>query len=366
MRRPTVTAAVMAAILALGPVSTALPAGQPRAARLGHDPSTGRLIFVGAQAGHPIASATAGVKGVPPERNALSFVRDHAQALGLRDPETELRPSKTVTRADGRTVVRYQQVHQGVPVFGADVVVNTTRAGALLALSAKISPELDLSVEPKLRSDEASAEAVAVIAKYRKTASSELTASEPALFVYDARLFLPEGRSPVLAWKVEVGNGAQIREVVLVDAATAAIALHYNQVDTHWPKGNASSRPAPAARAKVVPSVLGSPLLSAYTMNNNCPFSEQNADCFGIQALPGNLVCSETSPGSCAADSDAFDAFWYAVDTYDFYAGAHGRDSINAAGMRIVQSVHYGFQYANAFWNGTQMVYGDGSRPPTT
>ena len=31
--------------------------------------------------------------------------------------------------------------------------------------------------------------------------------------------------------------------------------------------------------------------------------------------------------------------------------------------MELVSSVHYGARYDNAFWNGGQMVYGDGERP---
>src|SRR5262249_538791 len=36
------------------------------------------------------------------------------------------------------------------------------------------------------------------------------------------------------------------------------------------------------------------------------------------------------------------------------------RDSYDHAGATFVSSVHYTTNYNNAFWNGTQMVYGDG------
>jgi Thermolysin metallopeptidase, alpha-helical domain/Thermolysin metallopeptidase, catalytic domain len=47
-------------------------------------------------------------------------------------------------------------------------------------------------------------------------------------------------------------------------------------------------------------------------------------------------------------------------DTFDFYWQAYGRDSIDDAGMPLIGTVHYGEDYDNAFWNGEQMVYGDG------
>ena len=74
--------------------------------------------------------------------------------------------------------------------------------------------------------------------------------------------------------------------------------------------------------------------------------------------LPGTLVRSEGDPASDdPAVNEAYDG---AGATYDLYRDAYGRDSIDGRGMRIDSSVHYGVQYDNAFWDGTQMVYGDG------
>jgi Zn-dependent metalloprotease len=52
--------------------------------------------------------------------------------------------------------------------------------------------------------------------------------------------------------------------------------------------------------------------------------------------------------------------------THDFYRDVYGRDSIDGNGMELVSSVHYEVGFDNAFWNGSQMVYGDGDEdlPP--
>ena len=55
--------------------------------------------------------------------------------------------------------------------------------------------------------------------------------------------------------------------------------------------------------------------------------------------------------------NEAYDG---ADSVYDFYRGVLGRDSIDGKGLELVSSVHYGVRFDNAFWNGTQMVYGDG------
>jgi Zn-dependent metalloprotease len=74
--------------------------------------------------------------------------------------------------------------------------------------------------------------------------------------------------------------------------------------------------------------------------------------------LPGVLVRGEGSkPASDTAVNQAYD---YAGDTYDFYLQVLGRNSIDGSGMRIDSTVHYRTRFNNAFWNGRQMVYGDG------
>jgi Zn-dependent metalloprotease len=74
--------------------------------------------------------------------------------------------------------------------------------------------------------------------------------------------------------------------------------------------------------------------------------------------LPGKFVRGEGDKP--VADSNANEAYDYAGDTYDFYKAAYGRNSVDDNGMRLDSSVHYQVKFNNAFWNGTQMVYGDG------
>ena len=74
--------------------------------------------------------------------------------------------------------------------------------------------------------------------------------------------------------------------------------------------------------------------------------------------LPGVLVRSEGQ--GPVADADANQAYDFAGQTYDYYFANHGRDSFDNAGGQLQSSVHFGTGFQNAFWNGSQMVYGDG------
>jgi len=60
-------------------------------------------------------------------------------------------------------------------------------------------------------------------------------------------------------------------------------------------------------------------------------------------------------------DEVAGDAHWGAEQMYDYLLLRHGRNSLDDNGMKLISYVHYGINYANAFWDGSAMTYGDGS-----
>src|SRR5512140_3387802 len=74
--------------------------------------------------------------------------------------------------------------------------------------------------------------------------------------------------------------------------------------------------------------------------------------------LPGTLVRDEGGPAvSDVAVNEAYDG---AGATYDLYWEVYQRNSVDGNGLRLDSTVHYDNNYDNAFWDGTQMVYGDG------
>jgi Zn-dependent metalloprotease len=76
------------------------------------------------------------------------------------------------------------------------------------------------------------------------------------------------------------------------------------------------------------------------------------------QQLPGKVVRKEgaASFGDVAVD----EAYNGLGATFGFYFDAYRRNSIDDAGLPLNATVHYGLKYDNAFWNGQQMVFGDG------
>ncbi|MDQ0755832.1 M4 family metallopeptidase [Arthrobacter sp. B3I4] len=81
-------------------------------------------------------------------------------------------------------------------------------------------------------------------------------------------------------------------------------------------------------------------------------------DAKGSENLPGVLVRKEGEPAS--GDPAADEAYDGLGSTHRLYAEAFGRNSIDGNGLPLDATVHFGQRYDNAFWDGRQMVFGDG------
>lgn len=78
---------------------------------------------------------------------------------------------------------------------------------------------------------------------------------------------------------------------------------------------------------------------------------------FGRQ-LPGTLVRQEGDPpADDVCVNEAYDGAGY---TFDLYWNVYQRNSIDNNGLPLVSTVYFDRSYDNAFWDGKQMVYGDG------
>ncbi|WP_455356377.1 M4 family metallopeptidase [Streptomyces sp. SYSU K217416] len=74
--------------------------------------------------------------------------------------------------------------------------------------------------------------------------------------------------------------------------------------------------------------------------------------------LPGRKVRGEGDPpGQDATVNRAYNGLGA---TFDLFLKAYARDSIDGNGLPLVATVHYDEDYGNAFWDGEQMVFGDG------
>lgn len=350
---------VLAALVLLFGVTGSLSAGANSAAkgpvgggiRTGVHPATGMLNFIGADPSAPIAVAGAVGQGIGAQSRAGAILAAYAPQFGVANPREEL-SLKSEKAIDKRQILRYQQNYNGVPVLGGEVMLQMNDGG-LISMNGEVSPSLNIGTEPSLSAGQARETALALVAKHYNLSAKQLSATEPALWIYDERLLIGSAvRPPHLVWRVEVSApGLPVRELVLVNALSGRISLNFNQVDTMWSKGAVSGTAAntysapPASVQPAPPAILGTPVLQTY-------------DSQGTDNTQYVLICNNNTR-TCST-GEANQAHRFAYDTYKVYEPApFSRDSIDGAGLFIKSNVNWddGVSCPNAFWDGMQMIY---------
>jgi Zn-dependent metalloprotease len=91
--------------------------------------------------------------------------------------------------------------------------------------------------------------------------------------------------------------------------------------------------------------------IETFNMKNSTNFSSY------VDFVDKNNVWDTTN---IQKDQYAVDAHWGAEMTYDYYFLKHNRNSIDDKGYKLINMVHYGSAFGNAYWDGTRMVFGDG------
>ena len=349
-RRWRLSAVVVVGLLALAPSpshSAGSQADERHAAelelRLGpgvtvsiHE-ATGAARFIGTAPGRPIPRPAGVPAGAPPTLTARAFLGRYGGHFGLREPAQELRVEAVGAAPGGGSSIRFGQLHEGVRVLGAELVVNLDRERNVLSVSGETLPsgELEsprLELDPAVAATEAEQAALAAVARAHGAAAAELRATEPGLEIYDSRLLGGPGLDrPALVWRIEVRSsaGEPIRELVLVDARLGSVALQFNQI--------------------------------AHAKNRQICDANNSTAQYPCTAP----VRAEGAPPHAVPDVNQ--AYDFSGDTYDFFFNRFGRDSLDDAGMNLLSTVRWceslasrDCPYENAFWDGQQMVYGEG------
>lgn len=300
--------------------------------------TTGKVRFFSTSSSSPAAVQVNSAGQVTPEQVARTFLSTYGPIFGLKDQAVELNVESTLPSKLGNNFVRFQQVFNGVPVLAGEIVVQVNAKNGIISVGGELSPDPQLAVTPQVNASGAKNEAINVISKVYNSQPGNLSASQPELLIYNSGLLesLPASFNR-LVWRMTVlpTGGAfatePFEELVLVDAATGSVVLHFNQV-------------AEARDRRIC------------NLNNTSYASGSEPDCVAPVRTEGQTTTS-------VADVDL--AYDYSGATYDFYFNNFGRDSLDGSGLPLKNSVKlcengYTCPYANAFWSPAkqQMYYG--------
>lgn len=283
-----------------------------------HPGVTGAPAEIAARA---LAADTLNASSDDPKAIAEAFLDAYGPQLlsaGGASPSPTWDPLRVDKDTLGASHVRYNQRLNGLPVFGAQMIVHIDAGGHVAAANGRFLASGAPATRPVLRRDEAAKRAASAIG------CGKHVVREGELVYFNGAVVSSGDDRLHLAYRLRLaGEGANnadipLDETLLVDAHDGKVLAHYGHILT--------------GRDREI-----------YDLQNRA-------------TLPGTLVYDETGPrGSPPADAVA--AYAYTGDTYDYYWEVHGRDGYDDRGSTMVASVRYGTT-KNAFWNGVQTAYG--------
>ncbi|MFB7013804.1 MULTISPECIES: M4 family metallopeptidase [unclassified Streptomyces] len=309
--------------------------------------------------------------GTPAEA-ARAHLKAHKDTYKV--PVSDLKTVRT-TKDGKQSSVRFQQKHDGVPVFGAEYAVQTEAADGgqqVTSATGTLYTDLTVSTTPKVTEG---------TARQRMfTLDRGLSGVQGAKTEAHGLSVLPDAHGGRLAWHFTVtggkADGSPVRQEVYVDARVGGIALSYNNIDA------ADASPVQGTGVRVdggqtkldvnkeadgsYTLVDSTRSMYAQTGGQIRTYDAQRKD---YKLVAGGPVTDDIPLGASASDrfdgantsSGAVDAHLNAAKVYEYYKDQIGRDGVDGRGGTIYSVVNVaanGKDYANAFWDGSKMVYG--------
>jgi Zn-dependent metalloprotease len=228
----------------------------------------------------------------------------------------------------GKTHTHFDQTINGIKVYGTSMIMHAN--SPVSAFSVNNAANNIYKVTGKLATNSTPSFSVMNNASALKSDSAQaLVAAESIGNVLNSPelsyIYLPLSEETKLAFRMEVSwdNGGEDfgRDFIYFDANTSEILSREPQVHSakNW---------------------------RTYTLNGGA-----------ANTAPGTLVCTNTQ--SCGSNAAAQRAHDGSSKVYDYYFNKFGRDSLDNNGMTLISSVDMGV--VNAYWTGTQMMYGQAS-----
>ncbi|MEO6903934.1 MAG: M4 family metallopeptidase [Bacteroidia bacterium] len=312
-----------------------------------------------------------------PNSNYRKSVKNSAttikELLKLRN-EDQLIASQNEVDYLGYTNTRYQQYYKNIPVEGAQYLAHE-KNGGLDCINGLLFNVGDVNTTPTLTEPQALQKALAHVgaSKYMWEDQQEVAnmraATDDPTFNYDPKgelVIYPIDNSFTkeenfrLAYKFNIYALEPFgRSYIYVNAASGDIIGEEQLIHTADEVGSAKTKYS--GTQAITTTKSGSSYVLQETGRGN-----------GVRTFNSKTTTSTAQTDFTDDDNNwdnfnskwdeaATDAHWATEMTYDYYKKEHNRNSIDNKGFRLINYVHWQVKYANAFWDGNKMSYGDGT-----
>ena len=315
----------------------------------------------------PAVAQAASPDGSPAARRALGLIDGHSAAVRRADADAFV-ARDIVVDADGTEHARFARTWRGLPVIGGDLVVHSRNGqfrGASLTLDSRARPDLRGGIS----ADRAIVEAGVAFG----TGFDGVPTARKVVYARNA--------TPVLAWEVLMkGTRADQTPTEMhffVDARSGRILDRYDDIKTAKgkPGGGGGSTTCTTAASGIGQSLFSGDVALATSRCSDGSYQMRDGTRGGGQT--SDMANRTNGMGTVLADADnnwgdnttsnratvAADAHHGVAETWDYFKAIHGRNGIANDGKGALSRVHYGRNYANAFWSDSCfcMTFGDGN-----
>ena len=272
-----------------------------------------------------VAQATSQATSLQITATTESDLRSWNLYLGDRERtgEIRIRTSRDDPDRPGRTIERLDQFHNGLRIWGADVVRDSER-GVPISIFGSLAPELTLSVRPTIAVDDA--------ARLLRGSDGTQLLTSPELVV----LPVPAGGFALGYGAVVAGDGVAR---VFVDAHTGRELWRYSEIQNQSAVGTGRGVRGDTKKLSVVQqqgTYVASdshrpPVISTYDMRGN--LVRTKLVLFGGALAAGDLARDADNDWS---DPAVVDAHAHIAWTYDFFFKRFGRHGLDDRDRPII------------------------------
>ncbi len=257
--------------------------------------------------------------------------------------------------------IHLQQTYKSYPVLGGEIKLHFNKEGLYLA-NGFYNPIDKIENEITLNKDRAFNYALEAnpSMQFIWECQDDYTIIEPEIYILPS---LEDSRKYYYVYKIDVYSIQPLfRYSSFIQADSGKELEKYSRIHTSDSNGSGNTM------------YRGTQSFTTDSVSEGV-FNLKNTIGGGIHTLDMNETTSIESEfidtdniwtSTLNDDHAALDAHWGVIETYNYFSNTHSHDSYDNNDAAIKSRVHYDVDYVNAFWDGTQLTYGDGYSPTTT
>ncbi|HRS54051.1 MAG TPA: M4 family metallopeptidase, partial [Bacteroidales bacterium] len=284
-------------------------------------------------------------------------------------PELNYKIISTEVELNNNKHYRCLQTYKNIPIFDANFIIHTSN-NIINSINGTLYKSINVNIDKpyineqtalKLATENTGAKVFKWELEDEERVLKEHTENPYATYYPKGELFYVNVNNIYkLSWRFDIyAADTLLREWIFVDANTGEIILKLNRIHNTDTPGIAVTKYS-GTQNILTDSYSGYYRLREAGRGNGIRTYNMQQGTNYSNAVDFTDTDNYWNNFNAQMDEVATDAHWAAEKYYDYLLYKYNRNSLDNAGFALLSYVHYSTSYANAFWDGQRMTYGDG------